>query len=129
SWPESLPLDGLPDGNDRLWAARNGSAAREFTVTPAAAEAHIRRGVPFLITVIDGGFGHTQLAVGYDPLRESVRLRGPYDRVATESPLAPLLQRYRGTGPRGLALVPAGKAGLLEGLELPDADLYDRAFE
>src|SRR5262249_14394098 len=37
-----------------------------------------------------------------------------------------LLEQHRASGPRGLALVPADRADLLDGIDLPDAALFDR---
>ena len=38
------------------------------------------------------------------------------------------LERYAASGPRGMVLVPAARAELLDGLALPDADFYDHHY-
>jgi hypothetical protein len=47
-------------------------------------------------------------------------------REAREFEIEPFLERYRASGPRGLALVPVDQPGLLAGIELPEAGLYDQ---
>jgi tetratricopeptide (TPR) repeat protein len=39
-----------------------------------------------------------------------------------------MLERYRATGPRGMTLVPHAEAHRLDGLNLPDAALYDHVY-
>ena len=68
------PADGLQDARERLWAVENGFTAAEFTVTPEALFGLLERGVPFLLTMVDAGYTHSQLAVGGDRARQSVWL-------------------------------------------------------
>src|SRR5262249_7841891 len=117
------PADGVHDPRERLWAEENGFVAVEFTVTPAAAFALIEAGVPFLVTMVDAGYSHTQLATGADRARHSLWLSDATERRTTEAPLALLAERYAATGPRGFALVPTAEAGRLTDLELPDRAL------
>ena len=63
--------------------------------------------------------------IGYDSVRGTLLIRDPYRR-AREFLCDKLIERYKSSGPRGMAIVPADKASLLEGLDLPDADLHDR---
>jgi len=120
------PQDGLQDVKERLWAEENGFVAAEFTLTPDAAFALLDRGVPFLVTMVDAGYSHSQLAVGGDRARASVWLTDGGDRRANEAPLSLLIERYASTGPRGLVLVPAAEGQRLDGLDLPDRAKYDR---
>lgn len=132
--PQPIPLpdpicpDGAPPTTDRCHALDQGYVVREFTVTIPAAVALLERGLPFLLTVVDGGYAQSSLVCGVDAFRESLYLREThlprdlelfYDRFA---------QRYAGCGPRGLVIVPAAQSSRLEGLDLPDADLYDLLF-
>src|SRR5262249_54370829 len=50
-------------------------------------------------------------------------------RSMLEFPAEATLTRYRSTGPRGMVLVPAERADLLDGIELPDAALYDQLYQ
>src|SRR5262249_59530189 len=106
-----------------------GFVVAEFAVTPAAAFTLLDRGMPFLVTMVDAGYSHTQLAAGADRTRHSLWLSDAVERRTTEAPLTLLTERYAATGPRGLALVPAAEAGRLSNLHLPDRALYDRLQE
>jgi tetratricopeptide (TPR) repeat protein len=121
---DAVVYDGLPDARERQWGEENGFTAIEFTVAAEAAFALLARGIPFLFTMVDAGYSHSQIAIGFDRLRHSVWLRDPQDRRTNEAPLKVLLERYAAAGPRGLALVPLAKAHLLEGIDLPEAPLY-----
>jgi tetratricopeptide (TPR) repeat protein len=123
------PADGLPDAAERNRAEHAGWRTIEFTLTPDAAFALIERGVPFLVALVEAGFTQARLAVGGDRLRDSISFLEQGERRPTEAPLEPFLDRFKGTGPRCLALVPATEAARLDGLALPDADAYDLLFE
>lgn len=123
------PADGLPDVREVLWARENGFVAVEFTATPAATFALLDRGVPFVLSLVDAGYMHSQLVVGGDRARHSVWLADPSDRRPNEAPLTLLAERYAATGPRALAVVPAAEAHRLDGLDLPDRQQYDRLHE
>jgi tetratricopeptide (TPR) repeat protein len=120
--------DGTPAHSERRWAEEHGWLPHEFTVTRDSARALLDRGVPFTLTVVEATFAHLQAAIGYDGRRDTLLVRDPYQRYFGEYATDPLLGRYAGSGPRGMTLVPAGRADLLAGLDLPDADLYDRLY-
>jgi cellulose synthase operon protein C len=122
----AICYDGTPDHRERAWAEDSGWAVREFTVTWDSAAALIDRGVPFTLTTIDPGNAHLQAVIGYDTCRNTLIVRDPYQRNFGEFIADTMLEHYRSVGPRGMALVPAGRAELLDGLDLPDAALYDR---
>ena len=122
-------MDGLQDVRERLWAEDNGFVVVEFAVTPEAAFALLERGVPFVLTMVDAGFSHSQLAIGCDRVRYSIWLTDVADRRANEAPFTLLDERYASTGPRGLVVLPRGEAQRLDGVELPDRDLYDRLHD
>ena len=86
----------------------------------------LARGVPFLVTLVEAGFGQPRLVVGADRLRGSVFLADGPDRRPAEAPVALLAERYKAFGPRCLVAVPAEEAHRLDGLTLPTADGYDR---
>lgn len=121
---ETICYDGTPDHAQRSWAEDQGFAVAEFTVTWGATRALVDRGVPFALTTIDPGNGHLQAVVGYDEARGTLLIRDPYHRTLSEL-AEPGLERYRPCGPRGMAMVPADRAALLAGLDVPEAALHD----
>ena len=125
---DEICYDGTSAHGERSWAMKNGWVAREFTVTWETAVALLDRGVPFTLTTVEATSGHLQAVIGYDSLRGTLIIRDPYERNSGEFLCGPLCQRYRSSGPRGMAMVPADKASRLDGIDLPDAALYDLAF-
>lgn len=121
---EAICYDGTPDHSERYWAETNGWRAREFAVTWESATALLDRGVPFTLSTVETGSAHLQAVIGYDSLRRTLLIRDPYQSHHGEFLADEMLERYRATGPRGMALVPREQAALLE-LDLPDAELYD----
>jgi tetratricopeptide (TPR) repeat protein len=121
----AICYDGTPDHRERHWAEANGWIAREFTVTWESAVALIERGVPFTLTTIEPGSAHLQAVIGYDSCRGTLLIRDPYLPQFTEFIADTMLERYKSTGPRGMVLVPRDRAGLLDGITLPDAEAYD----
>ncbi|HXG12163.1 MAG TPA: tetratricopeptide repeat protein [Gemmataceae bacterium] len=122
---EAICYDGTPNHSERQWAEENGWLTREFTVSWDSAVALLDRGVPFTLTTVEPASAHLQAVIGYDSRRGTLLIRDPYERHCGEFIVENLLERYRSAGPRGMALVPREKAELLDGLDLPDAPLYD----
>ncbi len=135
-WGETLPpgedtspsTDGIPDPGDRRRFEQAGWVCREWTLTLPAAADLLRRGVPFIATLFETGFGQPRVVAGFDLARESLFLAEPGERRPVEAPLSLLLERFAATGPRCLVAVPAAHADKLAGLTLPDAALHDRMF-
>jgi len=128
--PQDLsPLDGLQDVRERMWGMENGFLTAEFTATAEACFALIERGIPFIFTLVDAGYSHTQLAAGCDRMRDSLWLIDSAERRPNESPLAVLLQRYASSGPRGFLLIPKAEAHRLDGIDLPDRSRYESLHE
>ncbi len=120
--------DGTPDHEERFWAETNGWCVREFRVTWEVAVALIDRGCPFTLTTVATRSAHLQAVVGYDSGYGLLMIRDPYQRTHGEFVAKPYLEQAASHGPRGMIVVPAGQAALLEGIELPDAALYDRWY-
>lgn len=135
-WGSSLPtatdtspsLDGIPDPGDRRRLEAAGWVCREFTLTLTAGAELIRRGVPFITTLFETGFGQPRLAAGFDLPRESLFLAEPGERRPVEAPMSLVMERFAATGPRCLVAVPAAHADKLRELDLPDAALHDTLF-
>ncbi|WP_435021774.1 tetratricopeptide repeat protein [Tundrisphaera sp. TA3] len=123
---DAICYDGTPDHRERSWAEANGWVAREFTVTWESAIALLDRGIPFTLTTVEVGSAHLQAVIGYDARRESFLIRDPTMPHAGEALAVPFLEKYRSVGPRGMAFVPLDRPGLLDGIDLPDAEVYDR---
>ncbi len=84
------------------------------------------RGVPFTLTITFTALAHLQAIAGYDSRRKTLLIRDPTERMVMEYEADEFFEREAPNGPRGMALVPADRPELLEGLALPDAELYDR---
>jgi len=123
---DEICYNGTSAYNERQWACRNGWIAREFTVTEESAQALLNRGVPFTFTTVELGSSHLQAVIGYDGRRGTLLIRDPSVRVSGEALADKILHRYRAFGPRGMAMAPKEEAARLEGVALPDADLWDR---
>ncbi|MBI4601140.1 MAG: tetratricopeptide repeat protein, partial [Planctomycetes bacterium] len=126
---EAICYDGTTDHGERRWAEENGWIARDFKVTWESAAALIDRGVPFTLTTVEPSGGHLQAVVGYDPALRVLLVRDPFYRHLGEFLAEETFERYRATGPRGMALVPRREAARLEGLDLPEAELHDGLYE
>ena len=129
SLAETICYDGTPAHSERQWAEQNGWRAREFTVTGESATALVDRRVPFTLTTVEPGSAHLQAVVGYDTLRGSLIVRDPFVHVLREFHAEKTFERYRSSGPRGMALAPAAQADLIDSLPLPEAELYDRFYQ
>lgn len=123
---EEICYDGTPAWSERSWAERNGWIAREFTVTQESAAALVDRGVPFTLTTTGARINHLQAVIGYDRRRGTLLIRDPYHPVVRDLLVPEFLEASRSTGPRGMALVPAEEGRRLQGVDLPDAALWDR---
>lgn len=122
---EEICYDGTPAHSERRWAEQNGWTAREFTVTWESARALLDRGIPFTLTTVEPASAHLQAMIGYDGRRSSYIVRDPYQRNYGEFLHPEMLERYKSTGPRGMMLIPRAKEAQLDGIELPESDLYD----
>jgi tetratricopeptide (TPR) repeat protein len=126
---EEICYDGTPNHSERTWAETHGYVAREFTVTWDAAVALLDRGVPFTLVTVEPGNAHLQAVVGYDARRRTLLIRDPYFYYVVEMTADAMLERYRSSGPRGMALVPTDRAHLLDGIELKEAEWWDALNE
>lgn len=126
---DAICYNGTSNYNERRWAATNGWTTREFSVTEESAMTLLDRGVPFTFTTVDPGNSHLQAVIGYDARRGTLLIRDPFWRSSGEALASQVLKRYEAFGPRGMAIVPETLEDKLEGLELPDAALWDRLHE
>ncbi|MEZ6142885.1 MAG: tetratricopeptide repeat protein [Zavarzinella sp.] len=126
---EVIASDGLPDVREREWVEAQGLVCREFRFAPEIAKDLLSRGLPFTLTLFDGGYGHPHLVVGVDMVRQSLLFRDIYENRDNEASFKLLNERYQGTGPRGLLFVPPEKVGELEGIEFPDGKELEKLHQ
>lgn len=126
---EAICYDGTPARSERDWAEKQGWFVREFCVTWENTVKLIERGVPFTLTTVETGSAHLQSVIGYDSRRGTILVRDPYNRELGEFAAQEMLERYRSSGPRGMAMVPLARKELLAHLELQDAELYDELYQ
>lgn len=125
---ERICYEGTMAHDERRWAEENGFLAQEFQVTPAAAEALLRAGLPFTLNTVDPGSAHLQAVVGIDLLRGTLLIQDPSERHITEASTEKFLEHYASHGPRGMVMVPRPKANLLQDIDLPEVELYDQHY-
>lgn len=125
---DEITYNGTPTHLERGWAERNGWVGRELSLDWGAATALLDRGIPFTLTTRDPLSAHEQAVIGYDEVRRTLLVRDPSSPFLVEWDIEGLLENQRAYGPRALALVPAERAELLDGLELGDAELRDELY-
>ena len=125
---EDIWYDGTTEYSERQWAVENGYIVREFKLSWDSCTALLDKGIPFALSTVEPGSAHLQAVIGYDEARGVFLVRDPGTRHTTEFFAEKTLEFYAWTGPRAMVLVPEEKADLLDGIELPDRDLYDRYF-
>ena len=125
---EDIWYDGTSEYSERQWAVKNDYIVHEFTLTWDSAVALLDKGIPFALSTVEPGSAHLQAVIGYDEARGVFLVRDPGTRSTTEFFAEKALEFYAWTGPRAMVLVPADKADLLDGIELPDRNIYDRYF-
>ncbi len=124
----AITYAGTPNHSERQWAIDHGWYTKEFTVTWDSARRVLDQGVPFTLSTLEVSSAHLQAIIGYDELRGTLILRDPGDRHQSEL-IAEGLDRYRSSGPRGMAMVPMADKARLATLELPDAEPFDHLFQ
>lgn len=125
---EEISYAGTPSHSERKWAENHGFFAKAFTVSWDSAVTLIDRGIPFTLTTTEVQSGHLQAVAGYDTARGTLIIRDPMERHQREIPFDLLLERYRATGPRGMAVVPIAEKERLAALSLPDEAVHDLAY-
>lgn len=122
---EAICYDGTSSYSERKWAEENGWYVREFSVDEDSARRLIDAGIPFTLTTTEPGSAHLQAVIGYDGRRGTLVIRDPSHRVRAEMFVDELARRYAAWGPRGMAMVPVERRGILEALNLPDFEIWD----
>ena len=108
---EEICYDGTPAHSERQWAEQNGWVAREFTVTWDGAVRAARPRHP--VHAHDRRAGQRPPPGGHrlrQPPRHAASSATPTSATTASSIAEQLFERYKSTGPRGMALVPRAKA-------------------
>ncbi len=122
---QRICYEGTMASDERRWAEENDFLAREFRITAEVTEQLIRAGIPFTLNTVDPGSAHLQAVVGFDLYRGTFLIQDPSERHVSEASMEKLLEHYQSSGPRGMVMLPKEEAQRLDGIELPDAELYD----
>jgi tetratricopeptide (TPR) repeat protein len=122
---EEISYIGTQHHNERKWANDHDWYTKSFTVTWEAAVALLDRGIPFTLATTEVSSAHLQAVIGYDAARGTLIIRDPGERHRVEMAFDLVLERYKASGPRGMAMVPNRDKAKLEGVPLPDEALYD----
>ena len=81
--------------------------------------------MPFTLTTVYPSYAHLQAVIGFDALQGTLVIRDPTEPTHGEFVEQPFFEWSQANGPRGMLLVPAEEAHRVEGIALPDAELYD----
>jgi cellulose synthase operon protein C len=122
---EAICYDGTAHWRQREWAEQNGWRVQEFRVTYESAVELLRRGIPFALSTVDVRSAHMVAVIGFDRVRNVLYLRDPSQPYVTEVPADKFLEYYRASGPHGMVFIPAAALPRMEGLTLPDAEVYE----
>ena len=122
---EKICHNGTPSHSQRQWAKDSGLCGREFRVTPQVTVALLERGVPFTLVTTWPTGAHLQAVIGHDSRAGLLLIRDPTHRHHSEAHLEGFLSDHAAHGPRGMLVLPEAEAHRLEGLELPESELYD----
>ena len=122
---ENICYDGTSDYNERRWAEEQGWIVREFRADWPTTIALIERGLPYSVATVEATSAHLQAIVGYDSRAGTIIIRDPGNRHYSEWMHKHFFKHYASCGPRALLMVPPEQKEKLDGIELPDAELYD----
>jgi len=122
---EKICYDGTSHYSERNWAHEQGLDGREFRATPEVTRALVSRGVPFTLVTTWATGAHLQAVIGTDDRAGLLIIRDPTHPHYAEAHLEGFLKDYEAHGPRSMLVLPAEKRTLVDGVTLPEAELYD----
>jgi tetratricopeptide (TPR) repeat protein len=122
---EAICYDGTSDYNERRWAEEQGWIVREFRADWPTTQALVDRGLPYSVATVEATSAHLQAIVGYDSRAGTIIIRDPGNRHYSEWMHKHFFKHYAHCGPRALLMVPPEQKDKLDGIDLPDAELYD----
>lgn len=103
------------------WLEKRGLTVRFLAVEPDVASRLIKNGVAFVVTLEADANAHAVAVVGLDEAAGTLIIHDPSALRTTEYLLESIGKNEAPLGPRGMAVVPRDKAGLLDEL-LPKVD-------
>ena len=122
---EKICYDGTSHYSERNWAREQKLDGREFRVTPEVTRTLVARGVPFTLVTTWATGAHLQAVIGTDDRAGLLIIRDPTHAHYAEAHLEGFLKDYEAHGPRGMLLLPESQRVRTDGVELPEAELYD----
>lgn len=122
---QAICYDGTPQASERSWALSQGFWVRECKLDWKTACALVQAGVPFALATQHVGGGHLQAVVGCDLLRRTLLVRDPSLALHAEYEAEKLFDAQQAAGPRAMVLLPHGELPRLQGIDLPQAALWD----
>jgi tetratricopeptide (TPR) repeat protein len=126
---EEICYDGTPHWKQRRWAEEHGWLVREFRMTRETTVALLERNVPFAVSVVEATSAHMMAVVGFDRVYGTLLLRDPGQPQLAEAEAEAFIGRYEAFGPHGMVFLPRSESRRLDGLALPDAEIYDQHHE
>lgn len=98
------------------WLEKRGLSVRFFGVTPQTAVSLIKNGIAFVLTLEGDDYAHAVAAIGLDVSAGTLLIHDPSAYRTAEYLLEDLENRREPLGIKGMAVVPAEKASLLDQL-------------
>jgi len=98
------------------WLEKRGFTVRFFAVSPETATALINNGIGFVLTLEGDGNAHAVAAVGLDEAAGTLIIHDPMAYRSAEYLLEGFAKHCEPLGIKGMAVVPAAKTALLDGL-------------
>ncbi|MCR4317735.1 MAG: tetratricopeptide repeat protein [Planctomycetes bacterium] len=126
---EQINFDGTTAYFERKWAEEMGFTVREFNVDFDSSMKLIDADIPFTLATTGTTFGHLQAVIGYDSRCGWLLVQDPYQRSIMKYDAEGIIESFRSTGPRGMALIPPGKEFVAKSIQLPGASAYDMLYE
>jgi len=126
---QAICYDGTPQASERAWAQGQGFWVRECKLDWPTACSLLHAGVPFALATQHVGGGHLQAVVGCDLLRRTLLVRDPGLPLHAEYEADSLFDAQQAAGPRALVMLPQEELHRLNGIELPQAKLWDLGHE
>lgn len=120
-----LTFDGTAAHAEREWIEKRGYWVREFRLTRDVARALLERGIPFGLSTWQPGGGHRQAVIGIDPWKDTFIIRDPNVRNDLDYRIDALIRLEGLFGPRAIVLLPERELPRMEGIELPDVEVFD----
>lgn len=125
---DAICYDGTYDHSERQWCLDNGLVAREFRLTWESGCALLDAGLPFAVGTVEVNSAHLQAFMGYDAALKTFLVQDPSTCYFREAIAEAFLSEYSLYGPRAMVVLPQQESYRLDGIDLPEAELFDSVF-